>query len=120
MLKFFKATAAIAAVLGLVACSVLTDENATTFEKVQASYVTAQSQVDIYSSLPICSEEIDTLCSDPAVVEKLQKYLTLVGTQIETAQSQIDAGLDATFAQEQALTTLGTLFAIYAAQALKQ
>lgn len=91
-----------------------------TFAKVEASYTTAKQQIDVYAALPVCSAEITTLCHKPATVEKLTSYLDLVGVQIELAKSQIAAGEDSTVAERRAMTTLGTLFAIYAAQALSK
>lgn len=120
MIRYIRLACLLLVTTIVAACAVGLDENATTFEKVEASYTTAKSQIDVYAALPECTAEVKTLCSKPATVAKLNEYLGLVGTQIELAKSQIAAGEDSTMAERRALTTLGTLFAIYAAQALSK
>lgn len=107
------------AVALVTACIPFTKDEST-FAKVEQSFLTAKQQLDIYAALPVCSAEVKVLCHKQATVEKLQGYLTLVEQQIELARQQIAAGEDSTVAERRALTTLGTLFAIYAAQALSK
>lgn len=120
MLRFVRVTAPLSVAILATACGVVVDENSTTFEKVEQSYLTAKSQIDVYAGLPECSAEVTVLCSKPAVTAKLNEYLTLVGAQVELAKAQIAAGEDSTVAERRAMTTLGTLFGLYAVQALSK
>lgn len=104
--------------LALTACFPWEQENASTYDKVVASYETAQAQIDIYTSLPACGEGVLPPCHDPAVIAKIERHMNLVGQQIALAEAAIQAGEDPTVAERRALTALATVFSIFAAQAL--
>lgn len=109
----------VAVMLTLAACSTVALEGKTPLEKLRLTYDSAQTQIEIYASLPPCEGGVALLCSKADVVAKLTDLSAQALGYLELAEA---AAADPAVNEEDALKVaqneLRKLLTVLALQAL--
>lgn len=107
-MKLFRLAAACAAILALGACTTLPKTPAQTVYAVEGNYTAALTVKVAYKNLPACGGAA-LVCSDPAVVAKLQVADDAAYAAIMAAEGLVRAGASADAQIEAAINAVKVL-----------